>query len=219
MASRRRAAASDSVRIARFRNSTVVQKRDLELALIEQVIGIPNPIGDLPEKQKRQIAYHEAGHVVATWKYAPYQAISFVSILRRGTSLGLMLPVNLEGRYTYPLTDIVADIYVLLAADVASEILMESKWAGAMGDNRQIMDRVNYLIRSGIFGGPPMNLEGKIPGVYYEKAEKWLEEQREDIVMPFIQEHKDKVAAIAEALLEKEELSSDEVTAILENVP
>lgn len=207
----------DSVRIARFRNSTVVQKRDLELALIEQIIGISNPIGDMPEKQKRQIAYHEAGHVVATWKYAPHQAISFVSILRRGTSLGLMIPVNLEGRYTYPLTDIVADIYVLLAADVASEVLMESKWAGAMGDNRQIMDRINYLIRSGIFGGPPMNLEGKIPGAYYDKAEKWLEEQREGIVKPFVQAHKNQVQAIADALLEKDELSSDEVSAILES--
>jgi ATP-dependent Zn protease len=63
-----------------------------------------------------------------------------------------------------------------------------------------------------------MNLEGKIPGVYYEKAEKWLEEQRETVVKPFIEAHKSHVVAIAEALLEKEELSSDEIAAILESV-
>lgn len=207
----------DAVRNARFRNAKLVEQRDLELALIEQVIGLANPIGDLPVRQKQQIAYHESGHIVALDRYAPDKRTSFASIQRRGSSLGLMLPVDLESKYTYTIKSIVADIYVDLAGDVASEIMMGERWAGGMGDYRHVRNRVQYMIMNGEFGGPPMNPDiSQIPAEYYQKAERWLEEQRRDVVMPFIKERTKQVQEIAAALLEKEELSSEEISAILE---
>lgn len=206
----------DSVRNARFRGIKSVSQRDLELALMEQVIGLANPIGDLPLKQKQQIAYHESGHIVALDRYAPDKRTSFASIQRRGSSLGLMLPIDLESKYTYTIKSIVADIYVGLAGDVASEIMMGERWAGGMGDYQQVRNRVQYMIMNGEFGGPPMNFDiNKIPAEYYQKAEKWLEEQRRDVVMPFVKERIGQVKAMADALLDKEELSSDEISMIL----
>lgn len=204
----------DAVRLARFRGADEVEQRDLESALTEQALGLANPIGDLPKEQRWQIAVHEAGHVVAVNHYAPEKRTAFVSIQRRGDSLGLTLPVNLEATYSLPLRRIAADICISLAGDIATEVVLGERWSGASADIEHIRQRINGLIYHGVFGGIPLSYKD-VPPELYKKAGEWLEEQQDKVEAVLIKK-KSQVEAIANALLEKDELSSQEIEAILE---
>jgi ATP-dependent Zn protease len=206
----------DAVRNARFRDSMKVEQHDIEMALMEQVIGMPNPIGDLDPIQKRQIAVHEAGHAVTLHYLNPDKRIAFLSIVRRELGLGLMLPVDVKATYTIPLKRLIADIRVSLAGDVAVEVCFGERWTGGAKDFAHVRDRVYYLAWHGVFG-PMLNVSptGDLPKGVAEYVSKWLIEQRE-ATKSLLVAHKNKVETLADALVEKENLTADEVAQIME---
>ncbi|HEY9526473.1 MAG TPA: AAA family ATPase, partial [Anaerolineales bacterium] len=57
----------DSVRLALFDNRDRVAQHDIELAFQEQAMGLENPIEEMEEDQRRQVAYHEAGHAIVQY--------------------------------------------------------------------------------------------------------------------------------------------------------
>jgi len=206
----------DAVRNARFRDADRVEQRDIEMALMEQVIGMPNPIGDLDPIQKRQIAIHEAGHAVALHHLNPDKHVAFVSIVRRGGALGLMLPVDVKATYTVPLTKLIADIRVSLAGDIAVKVCLGERWTGGATDFQHVRDRVYYLAWHGVFG-PVLNISpatGELPKDVLERITIWLVEQRDETYR-LLTTHKKEIEALADALVEKQDLTGEEVLRII----
>jgi len=65
----------DAVRIALFNGRDRIAQRDIDIALQEQRMGIEQPIEEWDDEQRRQVAYHEAGHAVAQHYLMPDQRI------------------------------------------------------------------------------------------------------------------------------------------------
>ncbi len=84
----------DSVRLALFDGRERVSQHDIELAFQEQAMGSENPIEEMQEDQRRQVAYHEAGHAIIQYYLLPDERIVRVSIVRRSEALGYVLPVS-----------------------------------------------------------------------------------------------------------------------------
>ncbi|MCC7359746.1 MAG: AAA family ATPase [Anaerolineales bacterium] len=211
----------DAVRIALFNGRHAISQRDIDQALQEQHFGIEQPIEEFDPEQRRQVAYHEAGHAVVQHYLLPEQRIVRVSIIRRGSALGYVMHVDRTETYAAPLRRFAAHIMVSMAGHVATKLHMGEYWTGAAGgpgsDFSQVRGRIWQLYQSGYFGPPIRGLESgvtaAIPGSdgLIEKFWKTLEEQTEQLLV----EHAAEVDAIAQALLEKGELSNAETLQFL----
>jgi len=132
----------DAVRLALFDNRERVSQPDIELAFQEKAMGLENPIEEMQEDQRRQVAYHEAGHTVAQHYLRPNERIVRVSIIRRSEALGYVLPVPNYDIYALPLHTLVADILVSLAVHMVVKLFLGEYWTGATSDFQSIRSRI-----------------------------------------------------------------------------
>jgi cell division protease FtsH len=207
----------DSVRLALFDGRDRVAQHDIELAFQEQAMGLENPIEEMEEDQRRQVAYHEAGHAVVQYYLRPDERIVRVSIIRRSEALGYVLPVPNYDIYALPLRTFLADIMVSMAGHVATKIFFGEYWTGATGDFQNVRARLWQLAHYGYFG-PPLDLQLQ-PGMtvakdrteVVERFWKKLEEQTELILV----KHSAEVHAVAEALLARNDLTGKQCISII----
>jgi cell division protease FtsH len=207
----------DSVRLALFDGRDRVGQHDIELAFQEQAMGLENPIEEMEEDQRRQVAYHEAGHAVVQYHLRPDERIVRVSIVRRSEALGYVLPVPNYDIYSLPLRTFLADIMVSMAGHVATKIFLGEYWTGATSDFQQVRGRLWQLTHYGFFG-PPLDVEVQ-PGMavvkdqagVVEKFWRKLEEQTEEILA----KHAAEVHAVAQALLERNDLTGKECIQVI----
>jgi cell division protease FtsH len=207
----------DSVRLALFDGRERVAQHDIELAFQEQAMGLENPIEEMEEDQRRQVAYHEAGHAVVQYYLRPDERIVRVSIIRRSEALGYVLPVPNYDIYALPLRTFLADIMVSMAGHVATKIFFGEYWTGATGDFQNVRARLWQLAHYGYFG-PPLDLQLQ-PGMsvakdrteVVEKFWRKLEEQTEKILV----EHAAEVQAVAQALLDRNDLTGKQCIEVI----
>jgi cell division protease FtsH len=207
----------DAVRRAIFNERDYVIQRDIDQALQEQLVGMANPIEDMDPLQLRQVAYHEAGHAVIQHYVLPDQRISRVSVIRRSSgALGYMLPVDTDEIYAQPLRRMVGKIMVSLAGHIAAKVFMGEFWTGAISDYNNARTMFRVLAMHGYFGPPVAELFTDIKELRFtdQRVERyWM--QLEVQIEKMLIEHSDEVQALVEALLEKKDLSNQEVLAIL----
>jgi cell division protease FtsH len=208
----------DAVRLALFDNRERVAQHDIELAFQEQAMGLENPIEEMQEDQRRQVAYHEAGHAVIQYYLRPDERIVRVSIVRRSEALGYVLPVSNYDKYAEPLRNFVADILVSMGGHVATKLFLGEYWTGATGDFQNVRARLWQLAHFGYFG-PPIALDGTM-GVgqnfadkskAVEKLWKKLEEETETILL----KHDAEVHAVAQALLDRNDMTGRECIEVI----
>jgi len=206
----------DSVRLALFDNRDRVAQHDIELAFQEQAMGLENPIEEMEEDQRRQVAYHEAGHAVVQYYLRPDERIVRVSIVRRSEALGYVLPVSNYDIYALPLRTFVADILVSMAGHVATKLFLGEYWTGATGDFQNVRARLSQLAHYGYFG-PPFNIAAggtELPNARNEVVEKFwtkLEDQTEQILA----KHAPEVHAVAQALLDRNDLTGKQCIEVI----
>ena len=214
----------DAPRIAIFKDRDYIIFNDIEDAMYEQLVGIKNPISDFNPTQRKQVATHEAGHVVSMHIARPEKRIAKASIVRRSASLGFALDVDIEDIYTMPLKRIKKDIFVSLAGDVATEIGMGERWTGATGDYKAIINRMNVLVLHGEFAGRiPLNTDGPMGGAFTDRhtqkaAYDFLDECRAEVTK-MLKDNWELVETITDALLKKDELVSAEIYELLDAEP
>ena len=206
----------DSVRLALFDDRDRVSQHDIELAFQEQAMGLENPIEEMEEDQRRQVAYHEAGHAIVQYHLRPDERIVRVSIVRRSDALGYVLPVSNYDIYALPLRTFVADILVSMAGHVATKLFLGEYWTGATGDFQNVRGRLWQLAHYGYFGPPLggdaagtklMDKRNDVIEVFWGK----LEEQTEQILA----KHAVEVHAVAQALLERNDLTGKQCIEVI----
>jgi cell division protease FtsH len=207
----------DAVRLALFDGRQRVAQHDIELAFQEQAMGLENPIEEMQEDQRQQVAYHEAGHAIVQYYLRPDERIVRVSIVRRSEALGYVLPVPNYDIYALPLRTFLADIMVSMAGHVATKLYLGEYWTGATGDFQNVRARLWQLAHYGYFG-PPLDLQLQ-PGMsvakdrteVVEKFWRKLEEQTEKILL----EHSAEVHAVAQALLDRNDLTGKQCIEVI----
>ena len=208
----------DAVRLALFDHRDKISQRDIELAFQEQAMGLENPIEEMQEDQRQQVAIHEAGHAVAQHYLRPDERIVRVSIIRRSEALGYVLPVPNYDVYALPLRVLVADVLVSLAGHVAVKLFLGEYWTGATSDFQSARNRVWTLASLGYFGPPIAD-----PSTVFQHEAKnyqvdrfWT--QAEESVERLLLQHRREVEAVTQALLEKGDLNGKECLEIIARV-
>jgi ATP-dependent Zn protease len=111
----------------------------------------------------------------------------------------------------------VADILVSMAGHVSAKLFLGEYWTGATGDFQNVRARLWQLAHYGYFG-PPVDLQQPGMGIAKDKAEvvekfwRKLEEQTSEI----LSKHAPEVHAVAQALLEENDLTGKQCIAIIQ---
>lgn len=201
----------DAVRMAIFDNRNRVNQRDIDLAFQEQAMGLENPIEEMEDDQREQVAYHEAGHAIAMYYLMPEQRIVRTTIIRRSGALGYVLPASNFELYSFPLNFIVRNIMVALAGDVATKIRHSEPWSGTSSDFNQVRYFLMGLAMHGFFG-PPV---GGDPSMVFKEEMESFWRDAEKKTQRLLTEHWAEVDRIAQELLKHGDLSGKDVVRLI----
>ncbi len=129
-----------------------------------------------------------------------------------------MMDLDTKDIYALPLRKFAANIMVAMAGHVATEIFMGEPWTGMSGDLRNIQAQLYALIHFGQFGKFALAAEDPLKQIDKKEVEGFITNCMESTKSLLIK-HKDEVDIIAQALLERKELSGDEVYELLPERP
>lgn len=200
----------------------------LQAKLITE-LGLSHDAGYQPE-ERRRIAVHEAGHALLAELSG--RRVNVASILRRSDALGLVSHTATEERHLHTPTQAAALIRVALAGMVAEEVELGEASSGISSDLAAATTVAAQLVGAMGAGGSRLSLEAAhLPGaanlvakVLGDDASRAAAERiisdAEAATRSIVLAHRGALAAVADALVAGDELSGDELRAILtEHLP
>ncbi|MDP9281242.1 MAG: AAA family ATPase, partial [Chloroflexota bacterium] len=101
-----------------------------------RLLGIKQPILSMSAHDRRTIAYHEAGHAIASHYLNKDDRIQKASIIRMGDAYGVVMPTPKLERHQLHAEEIENDIMVSLGSRAVEEIILHTKTANASSDLR-----------------------------------------------------------------------------------
>jgi cell division protease FtsH len=214
-----------------------IDMNDFEFAKDKVLMGAERRSMIISDEEKRNTAYHEAGHALMAALEEEADPIHKVSIIPRGMALGVTQQLPLGDKYSYSKSYLEAQICVLMAGRISEEIFLDTITTGAGND----LDRATAIARQmvcewGMSSLGPVRLGQKEDLLFLGRDMMYHNEYSEDTAMridrevsniigkayekakKMIQDSKDKLEKIANYLLERESLSSNEIDDILKGI-
>ena len=216
-------------------NRNEIAMADFEAAIEKVIAGLEKKNKLINEKERKIVAYHEAGHAIVGHFTPGADEVQKVSIVPRGIgALGYTLQMPLEDRYLMTRNELLGKIKGLLGGRAAEEIVFNEVSTGASND----LERVAQLARSmvmmyGMSEKLPnyslvqrneANFLGQEARTYRrsEKVEQLIDEEIQHIINSCYDEtkqllinKKDLLEKMAYKLLEKEVLNYHEIKEML----
>jgi cell division protease FtsH len=120
--------------IAAKKNKNEVEFSDIEEAIEKAVAGPQRKSRIISEKERKIIAYHEAGHALVARKLKDTDPVHKISIIPRGPALGYTLQLPQEDKYLTSKSEILSKLTVLLAGRATEETVFGEITTGAIDD-------------------------------------------------------------------------------------
>lgn len=218
---------NEAVIIAHFDGREMVTYKDLVEAQDVHEFGL-RQLAELTPIERRRLAYHEAGHAVACYYLMERYFPAFVTLHQHGDLEGAAAFAawrQTETIVTWSKEDVLARIQVSLASRAAEELFLDVNLNGVTGDfasATQLASRYvglygmdgtlsSYIGFANPIGGiNPMS----IPSLA-ERTEAVLQSQFKAVKRLF-QEHSEALMAVAEALIERDELVAEDIKQLID---
>jgi cell division protease FtsH len=208
--------------------------QDMESAKDKVLMGVERKSMIISDEEKKSTAYHEAGHALIAALIPEADPIHKVTIIPRGLALGITQQLPLDDRYTYSKTYLEAQLSVLMAGRVAEILFLEKTTTGAANDFERATEIARKMVcQYGMSDLGPLTFGerddlvflGKDLAMHKNFSEKTAElidmEVKKIITRNFersqnlLENNGSALKTIAEALLDKEVLSSEEIEDII----
>ncbi len=125
---------NEAALLAARQSKLKVEMRDFENSKDKVMMGTERKSMILSESEKRNTAFHEAGHSLVANLTPGTDPIHKVSIIPRGMALGVTQQLPIDDRYTYPKEYLLNTLSVLLGGRAAEEIALGHMTTGAGND-------------------------------------------------------------------------------------
>ena len=209
---------NEAVVIAHQRGAKASGYDDFRMAMETYEWGLKQPLRSMKEDERRNVAYHEAGHAVAQYLLKPYDRVWKVTIVRRGGALGLAATKPTHERYNRSDSEMLAEIQVCLAARAAEEEFLGKKLNGVTSDLQQATEIAGAYLGMVGMGDELFSwlaIGSRIDGLkaLRPKINELLKDQLLQVKQLLI-EHAAFVDAIAAQLLKQGDLTGEEVERI-----
>ncbi len=195
-------------------------------AAMERIVAGLQQRRVVTDKEKRILAFHEAGHAVMSHLVGELFPAQKATIVSRGQALGYTLNMPAEDRYLHTREEFVDLMMVFLAGRAAEEIVFGRITNGAAND----LERVTQIARSMVFeyGMSEVAPSRTMRADNYALSEETkrlrdseqarLTDHAYDEALRLLTKHRASLDRVAEALLEKETLDRGELEALLADV-
>jgi len=216
---------NEAVIIAHFDGRDSVTYRDIVEAQDVHEFGL-RQLAELTPVERRRLAYHEAGHAVACYYLMDRYFPAFVTIHQHGDLEGAAAFAawrQTETIVTWSKEDVLARIQVSLASRAAEELFLDVNLNGVTGDFASATELATRYV--GLYGMdgtltsylPLLSTGGGIAGVpkLSERVEAVLQSQFHAVKRLF-KEHREAVMAVAETLIERDELVAEEIKQLID---
>lgn len=211
-------------------NHEKISAADVDEAIDRVMAGPAKKTKVISERCKRMVAYHEAGHAVVGLKVADAETVQKITIIPRGDAGGYVLMTPKDDGYLQTKGELKAKITSYLAGRASEEIFFEDITTGAVSDIESATNiaraMVTYLGMSelgpikyessssevflGRDYGAGKGISGEVANAI-DKAVKNIIEECLTLAKNTIEENKDLLILIAEALLKYETITADEI--------
>jgi cell division protease FtsH len=215
-----------------------VTMKDLEFAKDKVLMGVERKSLIISEEEKKNTAYHEAGHAIVATLIPEADPIHKVSIIPRGLAMGLTQQLPLDDRYTYTKDYLEAQLSVLMAGRVAEILFLGKTTTGAANDFEKSTEIARKMVcQWGMSDLGPLTFGERDDLIFLgrdlavnknfsERTSERIDDEVKKIVLrnyartqELIENNRDKLVKIAELLLEKEVLTSEEINEIVDGKP
>lgn len=193
----------------------------------------------MPEEERRNTAYHEAGHALVARLLPKTDPVHKVTIIPRGRALGVTMQLPETDRYSMDKERLLNMIAVLFGGRIAEEVFMNQMTTGASNDFERATQLARDIVtRYGMTDslGPMVYAEnddevfigrsiGKATALSEDTMQKVDHEIRRiideqyTIARKLIEENRDKMEAMAQALLEWETIDAEQIDDIMAGRP
>jgi cell division protease FtsH len=212
----------------------LVDMDDFEKAKDKIMMGAERRSMVMSEEEKRNTAYHESGHAVVAKLVPKSDPVHKVTIIPRGRALGLTMQLPVEDRYAYDRQYLMSRIAVLFGGRIAEELFMNQMTTGASNDferatamardmvTRYGMSDMGVMVygenEGEVFLGRSVTQHKNVSEATMQKVDQEIRriiDQQYALARQLLEEHRDKVEAMTQALLEWETLDSDQIDDIM----
>ena len=227
---------NDAAILAVRANRTAITTGDIDEA-IDRAIAGPAKRSHLEENEKRQVAYHEAGHAVIGL-FLPYSdKVQKITIIPRGRTGGHVLMTPENDRFLMTKNQLLARITGYLGGRTSEEIFFGDVSTGASNDIEVATNIARSMVTEyGMSNLGPIQYEKAGGSVFlgrdYNSTQAnystqiafEIDKEIRDIVekchadaRKLLEEHRDDVTLIAETLIKNETITADQIKYLLEN--
>lgn len=229
---------NEAALLAARKGQNAVAMKDLEEAKDKVLMGVERRSMIISDEDKRNTAFHEAGHALVAALIPEADPIHKVTIIPRGLALGVTQQLPLSDRYTYTKDYLEAQLTVLLAGRVTEEMILGKITTGAANDLEKATEISRKMVcQWGMSDLGPLSFGERDDLIFLGReltAHKNFSEHTAELIdaevkkiisrcydqaKDLIERNRDKLVKVAEALLEKEILSSEEINEIINGKP
>ncbi len=230
---------NEAALFAARRNGRVVEMVDFEKAKDKIMMGPERKSMIMPEEERRNTAYHEAGHALVARLLPKTDPVHKVTIIPRGRALGVTMQLPEGDRYSLDKERMLSTISVLFGGRIAEEVFMHQMTTGASNDfERATQIARDMVTRYGMTDalGPMVyaDNEGEVfLGRSVTKTTNMSEQTMQKVdseirriidnqyalARRLIEESQDKMHVMAQALLEWETIDADQIEDIMNGRP
>jgi cell division protease FtsH len=217
---------NEAALFAARRNHTKVEQSDFTDAIEKILLGAERQVV-MTDADRRRTAYHESGHALVGMLTPGADPVRKISIIPRGQALGVTLSTPESDRYNYRREELEAQIKVALGGRAAEEVVFDDLSTGAESDIQNLTQVARGMVgRWGMSDaiGPIAVTDGRQNGPFLpgsmpaseptqelvDKEVRRIVEEAERNVVNLLEEHRDQLDALANALLDHETLDQPE---------
>jgi cell division protease FtsH len=216
-------------------NRKVVMHIDFELAKDKVLMGAERKSMVMSNEEKKNTAYHEAGHALVAALLPFADPVHKVTIIPRGMALGVTMQLPIDDKHSYNKEYLETQLAILMAGRIAEELFMGHITTGAGNDIERATDLSRKMVCEwGMSELGPISLGQKEEQIflgreiaqhrdYSEATAIRIDEQVKKLVQDgynrskeVIEGHRDELIMMAELLLEREVLDGAEVLQIVQ---
>ncbi len=221
---------NEAALLAARRNLKEIREREIEDAMVKVTMGPEKTTRVRSEKEKKLVAYHEAGHAVVS-RFLPTQdAVHEISIVPRGMAGGYTMYQPTEDKSFMSKTEMIEQIISLLGGRASEDLMLDDISTGASNDIERATKIANAMVtkygmskrlgtmtlgsdQQEVFLGRDFAQEK----TYSEETAGIIDEEMKRIIdscyakaIEILKANEDKLHAVAGVLLEKEKITGEE---------
>ncbi|NCP25318.1 MAG: ATP-dependent metallopeptidase FtsH/Yme1/Tma family protein [Erythrobacter sp.] len=229
---------NEAALLAARRNKRLVAMQEFEDAKDKVMMGAERRSMVMTEDEKKMTAYHEAGHALVSLNEPASDPIHKATIIPRGRALGMVMRLPERDNYSYHRDKMHANLAVAMGGRVAEEIIFghDKVSSGASGDIQYATDLARNMVTK-------WGMSDKLGPLQYEQSQegylgmgqtartmsgaetnKLIDEEIKRLVedglkraTDILTDQEDKLHLLAQAMLEYETLTGDEIDQLLKD--